>query len=389
MNLIKVNKKIYNFLLDTKKRKNFLLGGAGSGKSYAIAQFLILNKLFSESNISILVVSKVRPSVKIPYQLVLDLLAEYGFDYKLNKTDLEIRNGSNIMYFKGLDDPEKIKSAEFNYIWCEEATSLNINDYRQLNLRMRRKNQHGMNQMYLSFNPIDMQNYLYEIVENPMSEMAVHRSMYKDNAFLQQEYIKELEELKNQDATYNKIYALGEWATPTDLIYTNWDIVDKKPDKIDETIYGLDFGFNNPSALVRIDVCDKELYISEDLYQTELTNQDLIGRLESLIKDKKEIYADCAEPARIEEIKRAGFNVKESDKDVNKGIDSVKTMKVHIMDSSVNLIKEIRGYKWKQDKDSNVLDEPVKFNDHLLDALRYAVYTHLGKTRPEPKLFFV
>jgi phage terminase large subunit len=108
-----------------------------------------------------------------------------------------------------------------------------------------------------------------------------------------------------------------------------------------------------------------------------MTNGDLIERIQGIIFNKSScIYADSAEPDRIEEIKRAGFNILPADKSVKDGIDLMKRLQLKISKSSSNIIKEIRAYSWKKDKDKNVLDEPVKFKDHAMDAIRYAVFTH-------------
>lgn len=386
---IQVNRKTFEFLMQLKKRKLFLVGGAGSGKSYAIAQHLILNKLVKEKNIRILVTRKTLPSLRASaYLLFMDLIKKYKIPHVLNKSELTLKVSSSTVMFKGLDDPEKIKSADFNYIWGEEATDFNHADYMQLNLRLRRKNDNAENQCYFSFNPVDELSFLKKTVEMPSDEMAVNYTTYKDNAFLGKEYIKEIENLKNQDETYYKIYALGQWATPKNIVYTNWDIIEELPEAPDETIYGLDFGYNNPTALVRILAKDQEYYEEECLYDSELTNEDLIQLLRDIIPNKNDcIYADCAEPNRIEEIKRAGYNIHPSDKSVKDGIDFVKRAKIHIHKNSANLIKEKRSYKWKEDKDGNVLDEPLKYADHIMDAERYALYTHFNK--PELSIRFM
>ena len=151
-----------------------------------------------------------------------------------------------------------------------------------------------------------------------------------------------------------------------------------KDDEVDDIFYGLDFGYNNPTALIEIRMKDGVLYERELLYQTNLTNSELIDLLKQLIvKKTSPIYADPSEPARIEEIYKAGYNIIGAEKSVKDGIDFVKRQKIKIANTSSNLIKEKKNYKWKVDKNNNVLDEPVKFNDHLMDAERYAIYTHL------------
>jgi phage terminase large subunit len=150
----------------------------------------------------------------------------------------------------------------------------------------------------------------------------------------------------------------------------------------DEIIAGVDFGFNNPSAVVYLGIKDNELYVFDEIYQSHLKNSELI----ELLKDKPQAsvyYPDLAEPDRIDELQEAGFVIGKTDKDVIQGINFVKNFKIHIHPRCVNFIKEIQGYSYRKDKDGNVLEEPVKFNDHLMDAFRYAVYSHLKRGNPE------
>lgn len=152
-----------------------------------------------------------------------------------------------------------------------------------------------------------------------------------------------------------------------------------------EIIYGLDFGFNQQTGLLEIGIKDNEYYLRELIYETKLTNQDLISRMCELIKDKNAfIYADNAEPDRIEEIHRAGFfGIRAADKSVKDGLDYCKRLKFYTLESNVNLNAEVYSYKYKEDKNSGiVLDEPVKFRDHLMDCKRYACYTHCKAEKP-------
>jgi phage terminase large subunit len=140
--------------------------------------------------------------------------------------------------------------------------------------------------------------------------------------------------------------------------------------------YGLDFGYNVASALVRITIADGVAYVKEMLYKTRLTTSDLITELQNLaLKRTDEIFCDAAEPKTIEELYRAGFNVKPADKDVTEGIRKVKSYPLFIEKNSTNIIAEIKKYKWKVDKNEVVLDEPDKENDHVMDAMRYAIFT--------------
>jgi phage terminase large subunit len=93
-----------------------------------------------------------------------------------------------------------------------------------------------------------------------------------------------------------------------------------------------------------------------------------------------EIIADSAEPKSIEEVHRMGFNIHGANKgkdSIQNSIDILKRYKLHILRGSVNLIKELNSYKWKQDKNGNPLNEPVDFNNHLCDSLRYVALNKL------------
>lgn len=388
-----VNPKQYNFLRTNPKRKKHLYGSAGSGKSWSIAQYLIIEKMFGEEDIRIIVTRKTGPALsKSAWLLVKDLLKKYDLPHDINKTDKVIYIGSNEMFFTPLDDPQKLKSFEkINYVWAEETTELYRDDYIQLGLRCRGDNPNGPNALFFSYNPVTKpyNKYLQKITVNPPDNTAILHTTYHDNAFNDQEYIDEIEDLQNQDETYWKIYGLGEWAVTKNLIYTNWDVI--PADKWDAFVrnitnvgYGLDFGFNEPTALIEMSLKEDHVFERELLYERKLTNSQLIEELVVLIPDRRRIIvADSAQPERIEEIRLAGFNVWPCSKgpsSVKIGIDRAKRFNTHIHGDSSNLIDEKETYKWKEDFDGNPLDSPVDYHNHLVDAERY----YLGEVKFGP-----
>lgn len=388
MNLtIEVIDEFANFFLNTQDKEILIsYGGAGSGKSYSTTLWLI-ERALREKDKRFLITRKTLPSLRITcLQLFRELLDQCQIPYELNKSELAMLLGSNQLFFKSLDDPAKIKSSEFNYIWAEEATELTHQDFLQLRLRLRRKN-NLKNQLIMTLNPVDQFHWIKtKIIDCPGEEMATFQSNYKLNPFLSPEYVKQLEHLAEIDENYYRVYALGEWGVLQNLIYSNWDVVDTIPENCDETIYGLDFGYVNPTALTEIRVKENEVWAQELVYQSHLTNSDLIELLKSRVNKDTPIYADSAEPQRIEEIYQAGFNVYPANKEVRFGIDKVKQYRLHILSDSVNLTKEIRSYKWREDKEGRVLEEPVKFNDHALDSLRYALGSRSVFAEPELKI---
>ncbi len=355
------------------------VGGARSGKSYAMAQLLIYKAVNEICQIA--VTRKTMPALKMTaMRLILNLLKEYNLFAPacLNKTENTYKMGRSMFQFFSLDDPEKIKSSEFNYIWLEEATEFTYQDYAVLLTRLSAPIINGkQNQIFLTLNPTDINSWIYKKLFTQQN-ITVIKSTYKDNNFLQKSYINTLLSLKNYDENAYKVFALGEWGASEKIIYKNWSLVDELPQNPSEIFYGLDFGFNNPTALVQVAVYDGKFYAKEVLYQSGLTNTALTEKLKTLLKgqESKTIYADAAEPNRIAEIATSGLNIKPAQKNVLNGIMSVKSDNFFVTKSSTNLIKELQTYSWKSDANGNILEEPVKFNDHLLDALRYAIYTY-------------
>jgi phage terminase large subunit len=346
-------------------------GGTRSSKTYSLAQ-LFVTILLEEHNILLTICRKTFPSLRATAMKdFFNILKEQGLysESNHNKTEHSYKLGDNEVEFVSIDEPQKIRGRKRTYLWINEANELTYEDFRQLNLRTEKK-------IYLDYNPSDEFHWIYYKVI-PRKDCLFIQSTYLDNPFLDDALVKEIEMLKEADPNYWKIYGLGERGTNEAAIYTHWQYCDKIPDNVDEIIYGLDFGFNNKTALVRVGIKDQDHYCQELLYESHLTNSDLIERLKDLkIEDDYPIYADSAEPQRIEEINKAGFYCLPANKDVKKGIDTIKSHGFYITKDSPNLQKEVKSYKWKQ-KDERILDEPVKFNDHLLDGARYAAHTHL------------
>lgn len=399
---VKVNEKPFKWLQQQRdKREVYLKGGASSSKSHTMAQYLILEKAYKEKDIGILVVRKTRPAVHTScWPLIRNWIKAMDLPSRENKSDLLIHcPNNNFFMFDGLDNIFKKKSIEgINYIWLEELAGMyhdamiTKREFLHLDMICRAPNSNGKNQIFGSFNPLDpignewIVKRTSENIDKAVGGRAVMQINHEDNPFLQQAEHDRIEALADEDEEYNKIYRLGQWATPTGLIYTNWDIVNKMPELYDDIAWGLDFGYSsNPAALIEIRFCGDELYEREHIYETGLTNPDLIAKMNEMIENKNQIVvADCAEPKSITEIKNAGFNVhpcKKGPDSVRHGIKTVKRFRIHVLDTSENLIKEKKGYKWKADRNEKPLPEPVKFNDHLMDAERYLVQHVKGKVK--------
>ena len=386
--------KVFKETLKAQSKIILNIGGARSGKSYALAQLLIM-KALNYPGLNIGITRKTMPALKMTARrLILDLLSQYGLyqSANFNKTENYYQLNKSRLQFFSLDDPEKIKSSEFNYLWLEEATEFTYQDYLVLLTRLSAPTQEPLkNQIFLTLNPTDINCWIAKYLLN-QKEVCVIKSTYRDNKFLSKDYIQTLLSLKTYNKQAYKIFALGEWGASDSLIYTNWQPVQKEPLSYDEIFWGLDFGFNNPTALVKIFLKDKIYFVEEKLYKTHLTNTLLIEELKKLISLKERsqiIYADSAEPDRIAEISSAGFNIKPALKNVLDGIMFIKSCALNIIKESPALIKELQSYSWKTTLNGQITEEPVKFNDHALDALRYAIYTHKTEQEKEVQISFI
>jgi len=354
-------------------------GSTRSSKTYSLCQLIPVIALSEKKEIT--VCSPSLPHLKRGARKdFLDILKEWGVynENDFNKTDNIYRfpkTGSYVEFF-GADETAKLRGPGRDILYINEANLLPFESYLQLSLRTK-------DVVFIDFNPADEYSWVYD-VSDAQGNKLIH-STYKNNlSNLTKSQIDEIESLQNADENLWKVYGLGQRGTSSETIYTHWKQIETFP-QCDDICFGLDFGFNHPTALVKVGFLDGACYVDEQLYESKLTNDDLAYLIKTMgITRSTEIFAETARPEAIEEIRRTGLNIKPADKSVIDGINMVKSMPLYITSRSTNILKEIKSYKWKIDKDSRVLDEPVKFNDDAMDAMRYAIYTRLFK--PKRKL---
>ena len=351
-----------------------LQGGTRSSKTYSLCQLFIV-KCLEETGKVFTICRKTLPALKATaYRDVLNILKELDLydEANHNKSELSYKLNGNLLEFISIDQSQKIRGRKRNYLWLNEANEFNFEDWQQLILRTQEK-------IYLDYNPSDPYSWIYEKVHT-RDDCTFLQSTYQANPFLDDDTIAEIERLKDIDPDYWRVYGLGEIGTVQTMIFRNFNLVDNVQGRL--IGYGLDFGFtNSPTALVEVRQLDDNLYIKELLYEKRLTNTDLANKMKALGIDRQtEIVGDSAEPKSIEEIYRQGFNIKPAKKGagIHLGIDIMRRYKLHITKDSLNAIKEFRGYKWATDKNGDVLNTPVKVNDHLVDACRYLCLNKLS-----------
>ena len=352
-----------------------------SSKSYSIVQLLITIAL-SKPKTRISLVSHSLPHVKRGiYRDFKSIMEQWSIwdenDFKYTDFIYTFKNGSYIELF-GLEDPDKAKGPARDILFINEANLISKALYDQLIIRT-------TGQVFLDWNPADFVSWVYDIADDPANK-RIHSTYLNNISNLSDSQIKNIEQYKDlPDDFMWKVYGLGERGAAKELIYTQWKQYSETPNG--DTFYGLDFGYVHPAALIKVTHYEGQNYFEEIIYQSGLTLSDLSRLIKEKLPERATIYADAAEPKSIEELYRQGFNIKPAVKEVWAGIMQMKSYPINIHHASQNLKREIQSYKWKKDKNDNVIEEPIKANDDALDASRYAVFTHLTKPKFEVSVF--
>lgn len=362
-------------------------GGARSSKSISILQYIIW-RVTNEPNCKVLITRKTMPALRITSMKdTIDLLKLYGyyqhFDHSLTNNILTYRPNNSSILFLSIDNPERIKSSEFNVIFMEEANEFSYNDYMILKTRLSSYTNIG-NKLIIALNPTDAFSWIKTLVIDKDNDYVEIVSNYKDNPFLSKEYIEILLSTKNEH--YQRVYVDGEWGILEGVIFTNWKEYDTLPQS-EETIYAIDFGFTDETACVEIGFTPDGVTIKELLYRSGMTNNDLITWIKNNLIPGRIVYGDSAEPQRIVEIQKEGIYIRPALKgadSIRKSIDTVLSNQLLVDSGSINLIKELRSYQWAKDRITGKFkNEPSDGFDHLISALRYGIHTHLGSnTKP-------
>lgn len=333
---------------------------------------------FKKQGVHISVVSETLPHLKRGAMrdffkiLITDKLYSEKYHDKTNNIYMV---GNSMIEFFSADSGDKVRGARRDYLFINECNNVSFETYNQLEVRTK-------NQIYLDYNP-SHEFWVHEYLLKPEIEHTFIKSTYKDNPYLDSNIVKSIESRRYTDHNWWRVFGEGELGFSESLIFTHWRQTKNIPEG--NVAYGLDFGYNHPTALVKVTENDRKFYAEQLIYESHLTNQQLIERLKQLnINRNAEIFADYSRPESIREIYLAGFNIKDANKDVKKGIDSVKSKELYIHEGSIELIKELRSYSWKKDRNEKLLEEPVKTLDDGCDALRYCIHTW-----KEPQITFM
>jgi len=401
---LKTTTEVYDLVTADIRRINMLRGGSRSGKTYALIQIAVKwllegtigGEILSSTNslgqtITLdkgvfLITRETMPALRMT---VISEMKDFLWEIDKMKFIVYKRSTQQFIYkrrqiqFMSLDDEQKILGLKTAFFWLNEGNLVPFDIFKQLLRRC-------SGRCFCDYNPWSPGSWLNQELEQKrradQGDVSLTLSTFLMNPYLEESIIKELKGYEENDPDAWLVYGLGEWAKLTGVVYPKWEYFDEENPE-GKVAYGLDFGFNHATALVKVTKSkDRKLYWEQVIYQNELTTADIITLLDEMKFSKMaRIIADSARPDQIEDIRRAGYRIKGSKKGkVFARIQAVKKYKLFA--KGEKLIQELKMYRWKEDRDGSedrqpLKDEPEKRFDDSMDAAGYAtMYLHRSST---------
>lgn len=347
-------------------------GSSRSSKTYSNVQWLIFRCLNVPGN-TVSIVRKTMPALKRSvYRDFESIMIEWGVwgVGMMNKSEFIYRfpNGSWIEFFS-CEDEQKLRGSKRKILFVNEANEISFIEWQQLQMRTTEFS-------ILDYNPSFTEEHWINQI-NAEKKTYHWISTYKDNPFLEQKVIDEIESLQWKNQSLWQVYGLGQRAIVEGLVFPTIHIVDSIPREAERHRYiGMDFGYtNDPTAIIEVMIWKDNLYLNELCYQTHMLTGDIIRELKA-IKGEPEIISESADPRMIDEIYYGGIDIKPVHKyagSINAGITKMQEYNIYITRHSTNLIKEFHNYTYRQDKEGKWLNEPIDMWNHGIDAARYVL----------------
>lgn len=364
---------LFGKLYNTDKRIAVCQGGTSSGKTYTILQVLLL---IASANVKqvVTVVGQDVPNLKVgawrdAKRIVSDNTTLQRL-FVVSEGFLQLRciNGS-IVEFKSYANEQDARSGKRDYLFVNEANGISYEVYWQLSIRTCKR-------IFIDYNP-SARFWVHDKIVGG-DDVLLTITDHRHNPFLSSDEHERIEGISDPELW--RVYARGLTGRIQGVIYNNITIVDKMPEAYKGRWLGLDFGYNDPTALLDVRLSEGKIWIDEVLYHQHLTNHDIHKAISSAGMLGVQIIADSAEPKSIEELRRLGCRIEPARKgadSVRVGISTLQRYSLCVTRRSANVRKELNNYKWKVDSTGNITNEPVDMFNHSLDALRYVALNRL------------
>lgn len=357
-----------NFVkLDIARRKGYTTasaqGSSRSSKTYSIVQWLV-RQCHDTSNTTVSIVRKTMPALKRSvYRDFKEIMIDWGLwsAKNMNKSEwiYTFDNGSWIEFFS-CENEQKMRGSKRKILYVNEANEISFLEWQQLQMRTTEFS-------IIDYNPSFTDEHWINLV-NAEKKTFHWISTYKDNPFLEQKVIDEIESLQWKNQSLWQVYGLGLQAIVEGLIFKKYKIMDEFPNEAKRHRFiGMDFGYtNDPTAIVAVSIAGNKLYLDELCYRTEMLTSDIIAELKK-VRWSPKIIAESAEPRLIDEIYNGGLDihpVRKYQGSVVAGINKMLEYELIVSRRSYNLIKELKNYTYRQDKEGKWLNEPIDMYNH-------------------------
>ena len=392
----------YDDFWKCKKRYRVVKGGKASKKSTTTALWIIANMMKSQyAAANTLVVRKIMATHReSTFAQLGRAIAMLGVSHlwRRSVSPLEMTflpTGQKIL-FRGMDDPLKLASVTVAkgylcWVWIEEAFEiLSEDDFDKLDLSAPRGTVPAplFKQTTLTFNPWRDTHWLKRrFFDRERADTLAMTTNYLCNEFIDDTDRALYDDMKVHAPRKYDVAGLGNWGISEGLVFENWEIaafdraaVTKEKPWQWKHIFGLDYGYtNDPTAFIAaaVNPIEKRLYVYDEHYAVHMLNTDIASMIIRKGYQKERIRADSAEPKSNDDLRRLGIGrvqpaAKGADSIVN-GIALLQEYRIIVHPGCKNTAAEIAAYCWQQDKAGHLQNVPEDRDNHLMDALRYAM----------------
>lgn len=365
-------------VFELKKRIRAIAGGTSASKTISILVWLI-DYCQSTRNELCSVVSESYPHLEKGAMLDFEnIMKDRGYWkdelWHATKHVYTFETGSKLEFYSP-DTYGKAHGPRRDVLFINEANNLDYKIVDQLVVRTRKI-------VWMDWNPSIEFWFYTEMLVNRPNDIDFITLTYKDNEALDETTIQEIESHRG-NKNWWMVYGLGQLGTIEGRIYKDWKVIETIPFEARLERRGLDFGYSvDPTAIVDVYYYNGGYILDEQVYRKGLLNSAIAGLLQNFTKPDTIVIADSAEPKSIDEIKLYDINIFPAVKgqgSISTGIGFVQAQQISVTARSLNLLKEYRAYMWKTDtKTGRFIKESESGNDHLMDAVRYALNSILA-----------
>lgn len=367
-----------------KARKKVIPGSSSAGKTIAIL-IILIDMCTKRPNLEVSVVSESIPHLKKgalkDFLKIMKATGRFNAG-RYNATDRKytFANGAYIEFFS----PESVIGSRRNVLYINEANYIKYDDYHQMAIRT-------SDEIFIDFNPANEFWAHTEVAREANAEIIT--LTYLDNesrpSNVDEEFAIAMGKAEKEKAqglpitsfwqNWCRVYVHGLTGNLQGVIFNNWNQTPDVPTNAQLIAYGLDWGFSNDqTGIVAVYRWNDNLILHELLYETNLTNSQLVVKMKALkIRTDVDLICDSAEPKSIQDLRNMGFGnavaAKKGPDSVRASINKLQEFSILVTEESQNLIKELRGYMWQRDTSGAMTGKPIDHNNHLIDPTLYVV----------------